>query len=119
LNPDLVIVRIGENVNSKLLGEQDFGAYYKSLIDYFKNNNADVKILCVSSFWKKDDVDAIIERVAKKEGCYYLKISELSADPKNMALGQFKNVGVAKHPSDMGMRAIADLIWVKIMLLIK
>jgi len=110
LHPDLIILRIGENVSNESIVQHNFGKYYEDLINYLKDNTK-VKILCVSSFWKKDKVDSLIEEASKKKNCYYLKISELSEDPSNMALGQFENEGVAKHPSDKGMMAIANSIW--------
>lgn len=117
LCPDLIILRIGENVNSDSLKKYNFETYYRSLIDYFMNNDPSVKILCVSSFWRKDQVDALIEKASNGKNCYYLKISQLSEDSSNMALGKFENKGVAMHPSDKGMAAIAGLIWDKVNLI--
>lgn len=110
LDPDLIILRIGENVNNESISKHNFGKYYEDLVNYFIDNNAKVKILCVSSFWKKEGVDSLIEKASYKRNCYFLKINELSDDPGNMALGKFENEGVARHPSDKGMMAIANSI---------
>jgi hypothetical protein len=116
-DPDLIILRIGENVNSDSLKKYNFETHYQSLINYFINSDPRTKILCVSSFWKKDQVDTLIEKASNTKNCYYLKISQLSKDSTNMAVGKFENKGVAMHPSDKGMSAIANLIWEKINLI--
>ena len=117
LHPDLIILRIGENVSSDSMEKYNFGAYYQLLINYFMSNNSNARVLCISSFWRKDQVDTLIEKASNRKNCYYLKISQLSEDPTNMALGKFENKGVARHPSDKGMSAIASLIWEKVNLI--
>jgi len=117
LRPDLVILRIGENVKGETVEKYNFGLYCQKLIEYLKKNNTEVKILCVSSFWKTDSIDRIIEAASNSTNCHYLKISQLSEDSANMAIGQFEHEGVAKHPSDKGMATIAELIWKEVSLL--
>lgn len=117
LHPDLIILRIGENVSNESVVKRSFGKYYGDLVNYLSKDNSNVKILCVSSFWKKDEVDSLIAKASNQRNCYYLKISQLSEDSSNMALGKFENKGVAMHPSDKGMEAIAALIWDKVNLI--
>ncbi|WP_297816666.1 SGNH/GDSL hydrolase family protein [Segetibacter sp.] len=114
LHPDLIILRIGENVKAEWIEKHNFKLCYEGLIDYFRKKDNKIKVLCVSSFWKTDKIDQITESASNSRNCSYLKISQLSDDPANMALGKFEHEGVAKHPSDKGMAAIADLIWQKI-----
>ncbi|WP_344980530.1 glycoside hydrolase family 99-like domain-containing protein [Compostibacter hankyongensis] len=117
IKPDLIILHIGENVPSKKLGEKPFGPYYGKLLHFFISGNTDVKIICTSSFWsweQQQKISDIIEREAHKENCFFVRIDQLSSDSSAMAIGKFKNHGVAIHPSDAGMKAMADLIWQKI-----
>ncbi|MCL4483969.1 MAG: SGNH/GDSL hydrolase family protein [Bacteroidetes bacterium] len=107
----LIILRIGENVDPGNIGKYDFKKYYSLLIRYFKNSNPNTKIISVTSFWKKPSVDLAMEEVSKDEFCNVVKLGYLSADSTNMAIGQYQNSGVAMHPNDKGMAAIANEIW--------
>jgi len=49
--PDLLILRIGENVKIDETNKVGFQKRYKDLLDYFKSNNPDVVILGVGSIW--------------------------------------------------------------------
>lgn len=113
IKPELIILHIGENVNAKMLDQKPFEPYYIRLLQYFSSDNPDVKIICTSSFWKQDRISGQIEEATKKAHGYYVKIDQLSSDSANMAIGKFKNRGVAIHPSDKGMEAMANLIWQK------
>ena len=45
-----------------------------------------------------------------ENGYTFCKISDLEQDEKTMAIGQFDHRGVSVHPSDYGMKCIADRI---------
>ena len=49
-----------------------------------------------------------------ENGYTFCKISDLEQDEKTMAIGQFDHRGVSVHPSDYGMKCIADSILEKI-----
>ena len=114
LKPDLIIFRLGENVAAERIAEHDFKKYYKGLVDYFKASNPKVKILNASTFWKKEAVTLAIQEASEAGGDRFLSLSDLSKDPANMALDKFKDKGVGSHPSDKGMKAIAEMIWMEI-----
>jgi len=111
LGPDLLILRIGENVRETDMDSYDFGVYYLGLIDYFKQKNPALKIICVSSFWDQPGIEDCISKLSKDNHLPMVSIKELSADITNTAFGIFSHSGVASHPSDKGMKAIADMIW--------
>lgn len=114
LKPDLIIFRLGENVAAESIAEHDFKKYYKGLVDYFKASNPKVKVLNASSFWEKESVTLTIREASEAGGDQFLSLSDLSKDPANMALDKFKDKGVGSHPSDKGMKAIAEMIWTEI-----
>ena len=51
----------------------------------------------------------MIKRISARNGYTYLPLSQLDT-PDYRADGEFMDPGVAAHPSDEGMQAIADLI---------
>lgn len=103
IKPDLIIIRIGENVSKEPIG---FETRYTSLIEYLKSNNPEVRIIAVGSFWGNDPVDEIMSR-----GSEFITLKPLGLDMSNYAWGIYEDHGVASHPGDKGMMAIADMIW--------
>jgi hypothetical protein len=108
--PTLIIIRIGENVDRTTVDEHEFKRYYTSLIQYFKKDNLDTKVVCVGSFWKIESVENAIKNSALETNSTYVKINSLD-DIKYMAWDEFIDLGVHIHPSNKGMSAIADSIW--------
>ncbi|SMD11615.1 glycoside hydrolase family 99-like domain-containing protein [Pedobacter nyackensis] len=109
--PDLIILRLGENVEVGTMKANDFKKYYAGLISYLTADNPKAKILNASSFWKKEAVANEIRAVSEARGDQFVDLSVLSTDSTNMAFGKFQHKGVAMHPSDKGMKAIAKKIW--------
>ena len=104
--PDLVIIRIGEDVQAGFNATL-FDAKYAALVNYFKTANPDVKIFAAGSFWAgKDAVDAIMKKYSQ-----FISLSHLSADLSTESYGLFTNPGIEPHPSDKGMREISNAIW--------
>ncbi|MCG2615239.1 SGNH/GDSL hydrolase family protein [Terrimonas sp. NA20] len=110
MKPDLLIIKIAENVKDSSAVSNDFAGYYKKLIDYLDPENKAIKVL-VDGFWTNHHVNGIVKDLAKDRGYDFVSIAGLSADKTNMAIGQFEHEGVASHPSDKGMRLIAEAIW--------
>lgn len=104
--PDLLILRIGENVTRK----DDsvlFANKYVDLLNYFKTGNPNVKILAVGSVWPERGMS---DRVLQKNSDY-VSLAAMHTDLSFFAFGLFANSGVASHPCNKGMRYIADKIW--------
>lgn len=106
LHPDLIILRIGENVEQIGLNKSEFEEKYVQLLTFLKQNNANVKILAAGSFWGNDPVDKIMNDHSK-----FVPLKNLSYDQTYKAKGLFDNYGVSEHPSDSGMKAVAEIIW--------
>lgn len=107
--PDIVILRIGENV----LRETEatlFEAKYVELLNYLKVNNGGVKILAVGSVWPNRD----LANTVMSKHTNYISLISLQNDMSNFALGLFTNTGIADHPSDKGMKSISDQIWAEL-----
>ncbi|CCH02401.1 hypothetical protein FAES_4402 [Fibrella aestuarina BUZ 2] len=112
--PNLVIVRISENINDKLVDANNFGVHYKRLLDYIAAHSApDAKIVCSTSFWNNPKSDAVIRTIAAERGYAVACLCKLVGRPEYMAT-QFTNPGVAAHPNDKGMAEIARILWAQI-----
>jgi hypothetical protein len=107
-NASAIVLQIGENVDDGTVGAKNFGYYYQSLTDYLNPQKA--KIICANCFWDKPNVRRIVESASAANGYALADIGRLGEDRRNMAIGQFANEDVARHPSDTGMMAIADCI---------
>lgn len=105
--PELIIVRIGENVPEEKA--EDFGAAYREMLAYLKENTG-AWIYAVGSFWKKDEAERQMISAAQETGARYVSLSHLQGG-EWQALGEYEHAGVAAHPSDKGMQAIAETIF--------
>ncbi|MFD2934447.1 SGNH/GDSL hydrolase family protein [Spirosoma flavum] len=109
-NPDLLIMRLAENVVDEQAADSGFVANYDKLITYLDPDNRAVKVI-TDGFWVKKHVNPLIQAYAKQKQYPFVHLSDLSADSTNMAQRQYTNKGVGIHPSDKGMRLIASRIW--------
>lgn len=112
-SPDMLIMKISENVNDEKALTDDFSLYYGRLIDYLDPYKKSVKII-VDGFWGKKYVNKMIEDYALEKKYPFVSIDDLSLDSTNKATGLFEHAGVAAHPSDKGMRMIEQRIWLLI-----
>ncbi len=111
LKPDLLILRIGENVQQAGFDATLFQQRYSSLISYFKNGNPDLTVLSVGSFWP----DRGYASAEMQKHQPYLSLEPLGFDITNYAFDRLNvDQSVKGHPGDKGMQAIADMIWQKL-----
>ncbi len=114
---DVIIVRIGENVPVQELQNHSFHDAYKDMINYF-NPNGDKIVIVTTSFWYAGTRDKIMCDVATELGVPLVRLGDLGELPEMKAIGLFEHKGVAAHPGDKGMAAIADRIWAELSKLI-
>ncbi|MES2809991.1 MAG: SGNH/GDSL hydrolase family protein [Bacteroidota bacterium] len=103
-HPDLVIIRIGENVSADV-DLAMFEKRYAALINYFKADNPNVIVLSGGSIW-----GSVIDNVMAKHPPFIL-LKSIVNEGANFSTGLFADAGVAAHPTDKGMQNIASLIW--------
>lgn len=113
--PDLVIVAIGENVPA-LTTEQakdGFQSQTAKLLKRLKGDGGPV-IVVRSCFWPDAAKDAALRQACAEVGGIFVDIGALGREEANFARSErdFTHAGVAGHPGDRGMRAIADAILV-------
>jgi len=65
-----------------------------------------------SSFWADDAKDQALKEACQEAGGIFVNVGPLGQDPANAARSErsFTHDGVAGHPGDKGMKAIADAI---------
>ncbi|WP_137401522.1 SGNH/GDSL hydrolase family protein [Echinicola rosea] len=106
---DMVIVRLGENVNTDQVKDHNFGEALISFVNYLKKDQ-ESKVVVSTTFWPNPVMNEQLRWAANKENWFLIDITYLSEDDVNMALGEYENEGVARHPGDTGMMEIARLI---------
>lgn len=107
--PDIIVIRIGENFPKTLPFDEVFRAYFAHMIDFLVNGT-DAKVVLTDSFWKNADRDARIREIAAEKGYTFCSIGDLEDNPEMMALNEYEHRGVRVHPSDLGMKGIAERI---------
>lgn len=104
-NYDILIVRLGENVGNK----DKYKLALNDMIRLFKTS--ETKVIITGIIWDNGAIDAINKEVAVENGYKFIPFDTFRSNEKNYAFGLFQNPGVAAHPSDLGMSAIAQLLF--------
>lgn len=111
--PDLIILAIGENVPG-LSTDEAKTQFKTSLMKVLKalKGPGNPTFIIRSSFWANAAKDQILREASQEMGGRYVDISALGKDESNYARSErpFKHEGVARHPGDKGMQAIAAAI---------
>jgi len=110
---DLVILCIGENVPALKTPEAQakYQAQVTELLKTLKPNPK-AAIIVRSSFWPNEAKDSAMRKACEAVSGTFVDISTLSKDERNYARSErpYKHAGVANHPGDRGMAAIAEEI---------
>ncbi|GAB4042172.1 SGNH/GDSL hydrolase family protein [Spirosoma litoris] len=101
--PDLIIIRIGENV---LNLEHDFKTALKALIDKLKEKNPSCRVIITTSVWQEGnqqqvDVSNLLKDVASERSYTLVELAGIAGS----------KLGTLNHPNDPAMQTIADRIW--------
>jgi len=110
---DLVIVAIGENVPA--LASEDAQTTFKNrfvkLLTALKRSSRPA-IVVRSCFGSDETKDRIMKEACAEVGGIFVDIGPLSKNELNYARSErtFTHAGVAAHPGDRGMKAIAEAI---------
>ena len=112
--PDVVILAIGENVPA-LKTDADrrrFAGALDGLLAAIKAHG-NPRIFVRGQFWPDADKDSIMKQAGERAGADFVDLGKLGADPANAASAErkFEHAGVAAHPGDRGMAAIANALW--------
>lgn len=107
---DIIIIRIGENIKRYQNEKISCKPHFDSMIKFFSAENPCAKIIVTDCFWKVEQYSRIFVEVAKENGYVFCSLEGLEDEEGTMAIGQFEHDGVAHHPSDYGMKRIAERV---------
>ena len=102
---DILVSRFVENCPKKEFDPLRFRQAVLSLWEYLKPKS----ILVTTGFWQHPG-DEFLMALAQERGYPCVFLGDLGSDPQMRADGLFDHKGVAHHPGDQGMQAIADRI---------
>lgn len=110
LEVDLLIVRLGENVNEEKLGEDVFKTALQGFVNYLSGGR-NIEVIVTTTFWENIPVTRQLIKAGEESGWKIVHLSDLGQEDRFMALGKFDNDAVSRHPNDLGMAEIAQRIW--------
>ena len=113
----LFIIRLGENV----IDVESFQVRLRQLVTSIKKESPNAAIILTGSFLPNDETDYAIMDAAKSTDCRFVSLKECFCTDNLQEVGEkvygddgnihvIENEGVANHPSDKGMKAIAGVL---------
>ncbi|GAB3984446.1 SGNH/GDSL hydrolase family protein [Spirosoma terrae] len=110
--PDLIVVRLGENVDEGDVFSRNLELQFRNLLDRLATYSGQpAKIICTTSVWNRPQTDKIIRKVTLEKGHTLVDLSDMVPQSRFFAYNDYSDPGVASHPNDVGMQRIADMIW--------
>lgn len=102
---DVVILRLGENVNTI----HGYRQALIALVSRFAHTGS--RVIITGLIWENAEKELVQQNLAISQGYLFLPMDDFRSNPANYATGQFENGAVAAHPSDAGMRRIAEMLY--------
>ncbi len=107
-NADIIVARFSENCPKTEFDNDCFKNATTELLNYLDPEQK-AKVIITTSFWHHPADTAIVE-LANDNAWPLVTLGDLGEQDKMKAIGLFEHSGVANHPGDLGMKAIADRI---------
>lgn len=113
--PDLILVRMGENVDDSQVQARNFETSFREFLErlVLLSGSQPIKIVCTTSVWSNPQADAVIRKITNEKGYTLVDLSSMVGQGQYFA-SQYANGAVAAHPNDAGMQRIDELIWEKL-----
>lgn len=109
---DVIVVHLIENCPVEGFDAAEYKAALGGLLAYL-NQSGKAEIILTTGFWPHVGNPAILEYAAENAlPCVIL--GDLGQQPEMRADGLFEHAGVAAHPGDRGMQAIAERIFAQL-----
>ena len=105
---DLIVLRMVENVPKEGYDSLAFARELDALVGYL-DGESKAKIIVTTGFWHHPANDALRE-YARAHGVPCVELCDLGEQDAMKAIGLYTHSGVANHPGDLGMQAIAERI---------
>lgn len=111
---DLIILAIGENTPTPTMDEarKQFADALRDLLSQL-TKHGHAKLIVRSQFWAEPVKDELLKKACENAGGIFVEMGDLGLDLANAAKSerQIDHLGVAGHPGDKGMAAIAAKLW--------
>ena len=118
---DIIVIRLGENIRDDIDSVECENAL-KELVLRIKTINRSAKLFMTGVFWPNATKETAIMNVASSENIKYINIDKYYTDSNIQAVGNqvygddgqyhvIEHGGVANHPNDAGMNAIASELY--------
>ena len=101
-------MRLIENVPANGYDSETFLRELDALVTYL-DKTGKANVILTTGFWKHPG-DSDLRAYAKEKGMECIELGDLGECDGMKAIGLFSHDGVANHPGDKGMKAIADRI---------
>lgn len=112
--PDIIVVRVGENATGVNTSTRyAFKESVKKVVNHIRGTRSNVKVIVATTFWRETQYlqqNTALREASIELGAKTVELSDLHDITGMTAKGLFQDVGVAEHPSDAGMSAIAQRI---------
>jgi len=105
---DILVMRFVENCPKQDFDETAFKTETARLLQYLNSRNG--RILLTTGFWHHPG-DEAIRALAKEWNVPLAELGDLGEQDTMKAIGLFSHRGVANHPGDKGMEAMAERIF--------
>ena len=111
VKPDFLVIALGENVKDLKTEEERlaFQTAFGKLLERFTASGEKPRIVVRGVFWPNEAKDICMGNAARAHAIPFVK-ADFADEPGMKATGLFAHAGVANHPGDGGMAAIANAI---------
>ena len=107
---DLIIVRIGENIDMQHTDVSQLAESFQKMIAFFGGEKENVEVILTGLFWNYPQQEEAVKCALVGKNYHFVFLTDLGMDEKMTAMGLFSHAGVAGHPGDLGMEHIARRI---------
>lgn len=118
---DLVILQIGDNVNTDER-KTKYRSNINGLMTAIRAKAPDCILVYLGSWFAKPDLETEVSEACERSGALRVDIADLNTQANQNTVGAsctwpdrtthvIDSSGVAMHPGDPGMKAIADRLW--------
>lgn len=104
--PDILIVRLGENVPADQM--EEFTIICVHLIELFQK--VGTKVYVSGLYYQNEMKESYLQQLGELPGVTFISLKGMHSK-EHQAIGQFEHPSVAAHPSDKGMKYIAEAIY--------
>ncbi|MGC5744376.1 SGNH/GDSL hydrolase family protein [Chryseobacterium sp. NFX27] len=117
---DLIVVRLGENATS--IPVATYKTEFRNLITYIQSKVPTARIIIGGMFWSNAGLEGAMQQIAIEKNLTYVDMSGLDIAANKSFIGDtvqgddgqthtVDNAGVANHPNNAGMEAIATRLF--------